>query len=156
MSAPVRITDRPQLAVPDFSQSEMQTFARTAIAEEYNRTARGINADDLPARPLGAKYAKLKQARGREPIRDLRLTGAMMASRGILESGPNAVAVGFADPRSYLKAAVNEALEPMLGISPHDEQIVDALIHRVFDGHLETHVDAGREQRRDELGRYSR
>jgi hypothetical protein len=46
----------------------------------------------------------------------------MLANLSVITVGPNEVRVDFPDPRQAQKAALNQAIEPMLGLSPHDRE----------------------------------
>jgi hypothetical protein len=128
----IQQTRRGSLSVPSFDHSQLDELANTAIAAEGARLAQAININDQPARELTDKYAKAKAKKGARPIRDLRLTGAMMGSRGILDTQDNSVTVGFHAQDQIAKAAINESREKMLGPSAADQIEVRDRAHEIF------------------------
>lgn len=116
---------RDPVRIPSLSPAQMQEIGREAIAEETGRIKTGTNVNDQPARPLSRIWAQQKNAAGKQPIRDLDFTGAMLRSIAVTDSGVNTVTVGFIDSYQEKLAALNERIEPMLGISTRDEAVVD-------------------------------
>jgi hypothetical protein len=128
----IKLTSRPRLVVPGLAPDQMRRVGELSHAEESARIARGLNASDEPAKPLAPRYAAEKKRAGRTPVRDLRFTGEMLNSRRVTEAGQNAVTVSFDDERQVAKAARNEQIEPMLGISPASAEKIDGSLRDEF------------------------
>jgi hypothetical protein len=125
-------TSRPRLQVPGFSPEQMRDIADFSRAAEVDRISQGLNVNDEPAKPLQSGYSLQKRKAGARPVRDLRLTGAMLESRRVIESGENTATVAFDDEAQAAKAARNEAIEPMLGISPASAPAINEYVRREF------------------------
>lgn len=126
------------VAVPTFSAEQLQGFGESAIEVMKRRILLGVNVSDQPAKPLKASrrtwdprirryvdYADYKSSIGRNPIRDLFLTGAMLNSLRVTSVGDHGVRIGF--PASQMvKAHANQEREPMFGLSPADQRQIFA------------------------------
>jgi len=128
----IKETGRPRIEIPRFSQEQMHEIGQFSVDGELQRLGHGINAQDQPSRPLKPSYAKQKEKAGAQPVRDLRLTGAMLTARQVTEVSDNTVTVGFTDPLQEAKAAHNEQIEPMLGVSPENKRQLDEYVHETF------------------------
>jgi hypothetical protein len=132
----IRETSRTNVELPEFSLQQLGEIAGVAIAAEESRISQAINVHDQPARPLSLRYAKSKVKAGGQPVRDLHLTGDMLASLRVVDLESNSATVGFADPGQEAKARHNERFENMLGVSPADETQVDSDVRNIFAGNL--------------------
>ena len=103
---------------------DMRKVGEVAVRAIRERTARGVNSQDQPAKALTPAYAKAKLRAGAQPIRDLRLTGGTIAALAVTEVSAGRVVIGFNDASAELRAKRDEAVEPMLKLSPRDKQIV--------------------------------
>jgi len=77
------------------------------------RTAKGIGANGSAFRPLSRGYRLAKQASGRNPVPDLRLSGQMLNNLKVLQIvGPKLALIGFEGTHrvSQLKATGKAAL----------------------------------------------
>jgi hypothetical protein len=128
----IKETSRPRLSVPGFSPDQMREIGDFARAEEITRISHGLNINDLPAKPLARWYARRKQKAGGQPVRDLRLTGAMLRAREVTGAETNQAVLSFTDPAQEAKAEANERIEPMFGISPQSKRDLDAHMEEQF------------------------
>jgi len=84
----------------------------------------GRTAEDQPAPSLRAKYARYKQRKGAQPIRDWKLTGRTLRGLGVTRASDNRVEVGFNDPVAARRAAINNRRSRQFGLSPRDQQTI--------------------------------
>lgn len=101
-----------------FSQAEMVVIGTVVARGVAERTAEGRNIFDNAAKPLTPRYKRAKVKKGGKPIRDLRLTGNMMAALDVLRASENRCTVGVAGPEMGQRAGFNQALDPWMGIAP--------------------------------------
>lgn len=132
----IRETGRPHLEVPGFSSEKMGHIGQLGLDEEQARLAQAVNVQDQPSRPLTPRYVLQKEKAGLPPVRDLRFSGEMLAARHVTESAGNSATVGFSDPLQEIKAQRNEQIEPMLGVSPANKQVLDEHIQATFSDNV--------------------
>jgi len=75
----------------------MAEIGTSLIAQIFERWDRGMGVSDSPARPLALGYAKAKQRRGGQGIRDLSMTGRLRRSIKALSANQNKVTLGPTD-----------------------------------------------------------
>lgn len=66
---------RLKLEGPQIRSKGMLAVLHVGLEGTKARLARGLDQNDQPARPLSTPYARRKRAMGKQPVRDLRLTG---------------------------------------------------------------------------------
>ena len=120
------------ITIPKPDTALMERLGAIAIEHERERLARGLNANDEPARPLSPKYVKQKQRAGLVAIRNLMLTGQLLASRRITSATDTSVSVEFTDDRDRLKAEQNDRIEQMTGQSPESKAAVLAELRKLY------------------------
>ena len=74
-------TSRVALGGYGIGKYQMAILGKVAHDEEKKRVAAGIGSDDSQMKPLALRYAQWKRKIGRQPIRNLTLTGAISARR---------------------------------------------------------------------------
>lgn len=127
MNYRVNVKSTPQVVLPGIPAGQMASFGEHAIAVEGRRILRGMNIYDEAAAPLTRGYARRKQRAGQPPIRNLRLTGALLAARVVTRAEDGKVRVGFGtQPEQRIKAHTNQEREPQFGLSPLDKHEVAA------------------------------
>lgn len=118
---------------------EIATGVRDSIAQRIHA---GLNANDLPAKPLkpgrnGHRgYPDYKIAHGLQPIRDWFWTGRTMRSLKVKSVNENRAMIGFVDPNADLIAHVNNLREKAFGISPKDRQALNAAVAAALRSHI--------------------
>ena len=132
----INVKQRVVLVSPVFSQSQMRGIGQAAIRTEKARLASGVNVNDAPAKPLSRNYARRKRRIRGSAIRDLNLTGSTIAALGIVESSPLSVVIGFTTPEAARRAALDENVDQMVGLSPHDQVVVNTITREVFAGNV--------------------
>lgn len=100
------------------------------------RIASAVNVNDAPAKPLSTKgkryqrYFYIKKAKGLNPVRDLRFTGAMMAAAKVVDATNNQVRIGFDNPDASRKASFNQRRDPMFWWSPNDQAKIADIVKK--------------------------
>ena len=118
-----------------FSAGRMNTVGQAAVDSSRARILAGLNVHDAPALPLSPKYAKRKVRAGQPPIRNWKLTGALLASMDVQRTEVNSVSFGFtsADTIKLQKlAAWNQNREQIMGVSPRDQANIDTSLQSEF------------------------
>jgi hypothetical protein len=128
----INITERVVLLAPAFSEPQMRQLGAVAIDAEKTRLAAGLNIQDIPAKPLSRGYARQKQRVRGSAFRDLRLTGRTLAGLSVVEASPVSVVVGFSDSEAFRRARFNESIDPMIGLSARDQEVVDVKARDIF------------------------
>lgn len=91
----------------------------------------GMNPDGQRMKPLSPAYEEYKEGRGRNPVRDLSLTGSMLTSAGVAKVDGGAE-YGF--PNNEVgKARGNEDRSPFHYLSDKDVEIAEDLFSRKLD-----------------------
>lgn len=120
----IELKHAPDIVLPTLTPDDVHTLAQTAIRTEEHRIGTATNVHDQPAKALNPAYAREKVRKGAQPVRDYRLTGALLSSRDVVSSGDHAAAIGFSDSLQEAKAEQIETYEQMFGLSPRDELAV--------------------------------
>lgn len=123
-----------------FSAGEMIVIGTVVANGVKARTAEGRNAFDNEAKALTPRYKRQKARKGGKPIRDLRLSGDMMAALDVLRASDNRCVVGVQGPDLGQRAGFNQAIDPWMGIAPSGlpefQRVVDGftqiLARRIF------------------------
>ena len=118
----INVTNRPDIKMPSFTTEQMSSIGAFAIEVLKERNATGIDIFDRPSEPLQPKYAKQKERKGLQPIRDLRLTGNMLGSVQATETADDHVKIQVRGSTPFRKGIFNQNIDPWFGLSPHDEQ----------------------------------
>ncbi len=129
----IELKHAPEIVLPTLSPDDVRTLASTAIATEERRIGTATNVHDQPAKALNPAYAREKTREGAQPIRDYRLTGALLFSRQITSSADHAAAIGFSDSLQEAKAEQIETYEQMFGLSPRDELAVGQEVQELME-----------------------
>lgn len=149
--------------VSPYTAQEMASFGQSIIDSNFARWDRGIDANDGPAPPLsfrirtrGGKefrgagrevgYRAQKRKFGKQPIRDLNLTGQLRRSINVLEASENRAVMGPIDGihtgqtssirtrivKNALTFAdvlrINQRRWRMWGVSPSDNRLLRAIM----------------------------
>jgi phage gpG-like protein len=117
-----------RFVVGAFSSDEMNTLATILRDSMRDRIQRSLNVDDQPARPLTPKYAKRKEAKGKNPVRDWNLSGNTLRSMAVLSANENRAVIGFNNPIAGRIAHWNNLRERAFGVSPRDRQTLVAAV----------------------------
>jgi hypothetical protein len=123
---------RPAIEVPHLTPLQMYRLAQEAIRAIEDRTAEGRNANDDIAPPLSKGWARHKEKRGEEPIRNLRDTGDLMRALEVTEYGSSHAIVTVGNARDFQKGIINDYRDPWFGLSDHDEFRVTQLAQQMF------------------------
>lgn len=117
-----------RFVVGAFSSQQMLTLGNILADSNRNRIGNGLNAQDVPARPLGPVYAKAKATKGRNPQRDWTMSGRTLAALRCLSANENVAVVGFNNPIANRIAHWNNLKERAFGVSPRDRQTIVAAV----------------------------
>jgi hypothetical protein len=116
----VQHIQKARFVVNPFTPQRMAEIAAPVAKSIVDRIYRGENLNDLPAKPLSARYARAKQIKGRQPIRNWVWGGYTLAALHVLDTRDNQALIGFSDPLSNKKAYINNAREQQFGTSRRD------------------------------------
>lgn len=111
-------------------------------ASMKERLSRGIGSDDAVAKALSKQYAELKTRRfGRAPIRDLRLTGALLDREiQVRYADDNGAIMDAASRLGRTKARVNR---DMLQWSERDQAAMSEMAAQLFHDQVERNFSIG-------------
>ena len=115
------------------NSDDMRELGETVLASNRERASRGVNANDVPAKPLTPRYAKRKQRRGQPAIRNLLLDGRMWGDAGVLNSDADSVTVAFHSGLQQIKANTNNLIDRFFGVSPTDDLRISAKAQQRVD-----------------------
>ena len=137
MPSQARIT-RARWVLGPFTSEDMLDIGNVVVDSISTRLHRGLNCDDMPAKPLkpgrnGHRgYPDYKKARGLQPFRDWFWTGRTMRSLKVKQVSENRAVIGFTDPNADLIAHVNNIRERAFGVSPRDRLALNAAVRAVL------------------------
>ena len=77
-----------------FSAQQMAEFGQGLLDHIWDRISAGITTDDAPAKPLRPGYAKFKQRKYGNSIRNLQASGRLRRSTKVLEANQNKAVIG--------------------------------------------------------------
>lgn len=125
-----------RLQNPSLGIEGMRALALAARDSMRTRILSGVNLSDSPARPLGRYYAAYKTRAGAQPIRNWKLTGALMASMDVTRCTEQYSTVGFRGEDQRLKARRQSSgrsyKNTMFGLSPNDQHAVHRAIRSAW------------------------
>jgi hypothetical protein len=120
-----------RFVVGAFSSDQMLTLGNILADKVGTRIRQGINASDLPSKPLKDKYAKFKQQKGRNPERDWTMSGNTLRALRCLTADENRATVGFNNPVANRIAHWNNLKERAFAVSPRDHEILVQAVNAV-------------------------
>lgn len=123
----IRVTRRVTISPVGFSADQMNVIGLATVESIKRRWAKGLDVNDRPTAPLALAYARRKQRRGLSILPNLRFTGELYRSFGVRVIAPGECRIGFGDPRSIIKAYVNQQRRRQIGISEADAGAVRPL-----------------------------
>ncbi len=115
------------------NSDDMRELGETVLASNRERAVRGVNANDVAAKPLTPKYAKRKQRRGLPPIRNLLLDGNMWGAAGVLEVSNDHAHIAFFDGLQQVKANTNNQIDEFFGVARTDDKRVSENAQALVD-----------------------
>lgn len=118
-----------RFVVGPFSPDQMSTLAGILRDSMRDRIQRGVNVSDQSAKTLRPKYAKAKQAKGKNPIRDWTMSGNTLRSMAVLSANENRAVIGFNNPVAARIARYNNLRERAFGVSPMDRGAIVAAVN---------------------------
>lgn len=125
MAFDTKIT-KARFTVPGYQPEQMKEISQELIEAGIRaRIMRGQNTYDGAATPLKRGYARMKQRRGKQALRDWVFTGRTLRSLQVLSATHNKSIIGFTDAVSNKRAAINNARERQFGISPSDQAVLN-------------------------------
>lgn len=133
MNLAIKVGPSVRLLNVGFASDQMQIIAAAAATAVESRWSRGQNVYDLPAKPLAAAYGRRKIKKTGSGVRNMRLTGALIAAHGPTRIGANYAVVGFSTQSESAKAWINQEIEPMFGLSPNDKAVIAPVIEELHD-----------------------
>jgi hypothetical protein len=120
MAAAVRLYFKKQIRVDHLTipQFAMLRIGTVGVAQVADRTARALNENDQPAKPLKKGYAIFKSKRGKGNRRNLRLTGDMWREFRVRTVGENRANATLTSRKGRLKGLANQRIERWVAFSP--------------------------------------
>lgn len=105
----------------------VERLALTQIANINRRLDRGLNVDDSRMPDYSESYASQREKRGRQTkVRDLQDRGIMRRDMHNIPTGETSEQIAFGSARAKELAQYNQNVDPWFGISPADQQELDA------------------------------
>ncbi len=103
------------------------------------RVEKGIGSDDRPMSALKPSYQRFKQRRsGREPIRNLTLSGRMLDNFTVRSVSDREVRMDITGSKERIKARANERRAAWFGWSPRDLASIITVARRAFHESVES------------------
>jgi hypothetical protein len=125
---------RARLVMSPFTSEQMAVIG-TALADSVRkRIHSGINAAGSPSKALSPRYAKTKQKKGLQNLRDWFYTGKTLASLQLLSTNENAGKVGFSNTKADRIAHVLNATDKAFGIATTDRAAMNDALSRILHG----------------------
>jgi phage gpG-like protein len=128
-----RGASRARFAVTAFPADRMRSIGDALVSSIQARLARGLTTEDAPAPPLREKYARYKQRKGGQPIRDWKRTGRTLRALGVTSATNNKAVVGFSDPVAAMRAAMQNRRIRQFGVSANDSANIAPLFKNFIE-----------------------
>lgn len=127
---------RVRIVGPEFVARDNIRIIEAGWDSIKERLAKGINSDDSPSKPLSPSYARLKSRRfGLPPVRDLRLTGALLDREIQVRYADERGAIMDASTREgRMKARLNR---DELLFSERDQAAMSDVAEKTFKGQVQ-------------------
>ena len=125
---------RARIVLSPFTSEQMLTIG-TALADSVRKRIKsGVNAAGNQSKALNPRYAKTKQRKGLQPLRDWFYTGRTLASLAVLSTNENAGKVGFTNTKADRIAHTLNATDKAFGISDSDRAALNEALSRLLHG----------------------
>lgn len=107
-----------------FEQRQMREIGEAGLVDVKRRIRDARNTEDQPSKRLKPGYAKRKQKRGLPGVRNLALSGKMLANLTLRTVSENKARAGLTSRKERAKGLANTQIEPFLLYSPANERAV--------------------------------
>lgn len=126
MEVSVKVTARPRIEVPDLTAENLRSVGAVAEQKIESRVDSASPRDvrGRPAPPLRPSYQQRKLRRGLRGVRDLHLTGELLAEMGVYRARKGYVYVGFRSSKQYMKGLRQQQKYEWFGLSDTEEAAV--------------------------------
>ena len=150
-----------RLTLSPFSSEQMADIGEDVIGSIVGRISEAKDANDNPAKPLSAKYAKWKSSHGaytpwsqhgqfaevgytskgnlnsgHNPVRDWTLRGKTLSSVRVKVASEDRCTIGPTDEESAMIISVQDARSHQWGVSPTDESALVAATRRQLETNM--------------------
>jgi len=122
MPVQVKVKSAGRIRAPRLDYGKLTFIGRSMIEAQLDRWARGVNANGQTAKPLSVRYAIIKQrALRKRPIRDMQMTGQLIANFGLRKAINNEIRVENSTKLNRQKAQRAQNYEEMIGFAGSDQ-----------------------------------
>lgn len=147
--AATRIT-KARFTLSPFSAEQMKELGDTVLASIKKRIHSGLTVEEQPAKPLkptvhvdkGGSVAALipypvqKQRKGRQPIRDLMNTGALMNSIQVVSASEDRCVIASNNAVKDMLLHKNNVRSPQFGMSPSDKLVMQKKVREMLETNI--------------------
>jgi hypothetical protein len=134
----IKVEQSGELAPPILTDAQLMAIGKLMVAAQKDRWSRAIDSTGAAARPLAPITAKLKRKAGRQPKRDMYMTGVTIRDFDVLVATAGVIVAGNKSGEAQLHARKAQAFDEMIGLAPTDQAIVEAAVERAYEDYIQT------------------
>jgi hypothetical protein len=128
----VSVPQSGSLRTPQLTEGQMRGLGEMMVDTQKERWSRGINAAGQSAKPLHRVTAKGKRTFGKQPIRDMNMTGLVRRNFTLRKATPTEIRAENTSREGRRHARQAQWFEPMIGLAPQDEVAIVAHAYRAY------------------------
>ena len=122
---------------PNLSDPQLTAIGNAMVAEQKDRWSKGIDANGQPAKPLGKRYAIIKQAvLHKRPIRDNFITGLLVKNFTLRKAAEGRIRAENTTRLAREHATRANSYDQMIGFSMLDVAVVAAESQKAYQAYL--------------------
>jgi hypothetical protein len=134
----IKVEQSGELAPPILTDGQLQNIGLLMVTAQKQRWKQSIDSTGATARPLAPMTAKLKRKAGRNPKRDMYMTGVTIRDFDVLVATAGVIVAGNKSSEAELHARKAQAFDEMIGLAPTDQAIVEAAVERAYEDYIVT------------------
>lgn len=124
---------------PNLSDPQLKAIGDKMVAEQKARWAKAVDADGQPAKPLGVRYAIIKQSfTHKRPVRDMKVTGATVANFTLRKAADGKIRAENTTRLERAKALRCQGYDQMIGFAISDAKVVFAEAQAQYGQYVNT------------------
>jgi hypothetical protein len=134
----IKVDKSGYIAPPLLTDVQLKDIGNVMVQAQKERWSHGINAQDQKARPLAKVTAKGKATFGKNPIRDMDMTGVVRQNFTLRKWTMSNIRAENTSRAGRMHARKAQIFERMIGISPRDRDIIFAHAYRAYGFYLQS------------------
>jgi hypothetical protein len=134
----IKVEQSGELAPPILTDAQLMAIGKVMVDAQKDRWSHAIDSTGATAKPLAPKTAKLKAKAGRNPVRDMYMTGLTRANFDVEIATAGVIVAGNTSSQAQMHARKAQAFDEMIGLAPTDQAIVEAAVEQAYEDYIQT------------------